>query len=70
MLNNIGDDNYYLDLFGKEGKYSYFGATDGDKEYNHLHGQPIYKYKKEGWMAIHVRTWVLNSKLTGDPVEV
>lgn len=66
---NPQDSTYYLDLLGKEGEYGYFDATKGNQEYDNMHDQPIYKYNKDGWKAIHMRTWVLNGKLTGDPVE-
>lgn len=66
---NPGDSSYYLDLLGKEGEYGYFEATNGNEEYDNMHDQPIYKYNKDGWKAIHMRTWVLNGKLTGDPAE-
>ncbi len=66
---NPQDSSYYLDLLGKEGEYGYFDATNGNEKYNNMHDQPIYKYNKDGWKAIHMRTWVLNGKLTGDPVE-
>ncbi len=66
---NPQDSNYYLDLLGKEGEYGYFDATNGNEKYNNMHDQLIYRYNKEGWKAIHMRTWVLNGKLTGDPVE-
>lgn len=66
---NLDDSNYYLDLLGKEGEYGYFGATDGNKDYDDMHDQPIYKYDLDGWKAIHMRTWVLNGKLTGDIAE-
>lgn len=65
---NLNDSNYYLDLLGKE-EYGYFGATDGNKEYDNMHDQPIYKYDIDGWKAIQMRTWLLYGKLTGDPVE-
>ncbi|ACL77525.1 hypothetical protein [Ruminiclostridium cellulolyticum] len=64
---NPQDSSYYLDLLGKDGEY--LNATDGNKEYDNMHDQPIYKYNKDGWKAIHMRTWLLNGKLTGDPVE-
>ncbi len=66
---NPEDSSYYLDLLGKEGEYGYFEATNGNEEYDNMHDQPIYKYNKDGWKAIHMRTWVLNGKLTGDPAE-
>jgi len=69
IVENLDDSNYYLDLLGKEGEYVYFGATDGNKEYDNLHDQPIYKYDTDGWKAIHMRTWVLNGELTGKPLE-
>lgn len=69
IVENLDDGNYYLDLLGKEGEYGYFGATDGNKEYSSLHDQPIYKYDTDGWKAIHMRTWLLNGKLTGESLE-
>lgn len=66
---NPGDSSYYLDLLGKEGEYVYYEETDGNEKYDNMHDQPIYKYNKDGWKAIHMRTWLLNGKLTGDPVE-
>ncbi len=66
---NPQDSSYYLDLLGKEGEYGYFDATNGNEKYDKMHDQPIYKYNKDGWKAIHMRNWVLNGKLTGDPVE-
>ncbi len=69
IVENLDDSNYYLDLLGKEGENGYFGATDGNKEYYSLHDQPIYKYDTDGWKAIHMRTWLLNGKLTGEPLE-
>lgn len=66
---NPGDSSYYLDLLGKEGEYGYFEETDGNEKYDNMHDQPIYKYNKDGWKAIHMRTWLLNGKLTGDPAE-
>lgn len=66
---NPEDSSYYLDLLGKEGEYGYFEATNGNEEYDNMHDQPIYKYNKDGWKAIHMRTWLLNGKLTGDPAE-
>ncbi|EPR09492.1 hypothetical protein [Ruminiclostridium papyrosolvens] len=67
---NPQDSSYYLDLLGKEGEYGYFDATNGNEKYDNMHDQPIYIYNKDGWKAIHMRTWVLNGKLTGDPVDI
>lgn len=69
IVENLEDSNYYLDLLGKEGEYGYFSATDGNKEYDNMHDQPIYKYDIDGWKAIHMRTWVLSGKLIGEPLE-
>jgi hypothetical protein len=69
VVENLNDSNYYLDLLGKEGEYGYFDATHGNEEYDNMHDQPIYKYDTDGWKAIHMRTWVLNGKLTGEPFE-
>lgn len=68
-VHNAEESNYYLDLLGKVDEYGYFDATDGNKEYDNLHDEPIYQYEVEGWKAIHMRTWVLNGKLTGEVVE-
>jgi hypothetical protein len=66
---NPDGSSYFLDLLGREAEYGYFGATDENKEYDDMHDQPIYKYDKDGWKSILMRTWLLNGKLTGDPVE-
>ncbi|MCX7920851.1 MAG: hypothetical protein N3B21_02320 [Clostridia bacterium] len=70
IVENLSDHNYYLDLLGKSGEYGYFEATDGNKEYDSLHNQPIYKYDVDGWKAISMRTWLLSGKLIGETSEI
>ncbi len=66
---NLDDSNYYLDLLGNDAEYSCFIAANEWEEYKSMYDQPIYKYDKDGWKAILMRTWLLNGKLTGKPAE-
>ena len=63
-VENYKNSNYYLDLLGKEGEYGY-NTPDGNKRYDSMHDIPIYNYNKDGWKAIHMRTWLLFGDLVG-----
>ncbi|MTI69842.1 MAG: hypothetical protein FH751_06285 [Firmicutes bacterium] len=65
-VKNFASQDYYLDLLGKEGEYNYFYATDGNEKYDLMKDIPLYKYDKNGWKAIHMRTWLLRGNLKGN----
>lgn len=56
-LKNIKTDVYFLDLLSKEVKYNDFNeAGKYPESYKEM---PIYKYNEDGWMATHIRRYLL-----------
>ena len=67
-VNNYAENDYLLDLMGKEGEYKYFTE---EEQFNEIYpseykNKKIYRYKDNSWKAINIRTYLLKGFLIGE----
>ncbi|QCX33285.1 hypothetical protein FDN13_05965 [Caloramator sp. E03] len=65
-VKNFNSQSYYLDLLVNEKTYFIKFDDFNDRKYSaELKNLNLYKYNKDGWIAAHIRNWLLFGDLHG-----
>ncbi|SKA92979.1 hypothetical protein SAMN05443428_11332 [Caloramator quimbayensis] len=65
-VKNFNSQSYYLDLLVNEKNYAIKFDDFNDRKYSpELKNLNLYKYNKDGWIAAHIRNWLLFGDLHG-----